>query len=126
MRRVGVTAVAVPRTERSARGDPDPLGTLPLTAVLVAVLFGIIENLAHGWDSPGIVVAFTAGALLTALFARHALRSPAPLFDPRVLASPRLRAPPPWAPPAASSACSPSSRTSRTDRPVGRRSSVRR
>lgn len=85
-------AVAVPRTERSAHGNPDPLGTLLLTAGLVAVLFGIIEGPAHGWGSPRIVAAFTAGALLTALFARHALRSPAPLFDPRVFASPRLRA----------------------------------
>lgn len=85
-------AVAVPRTARSARGNPDPLGTLLLTAGLVAVVFGIIEGPVHGWGSPRIVVAFTTGALLTALFTRHALRSPAPLFDPRVFASHRLRA----------------------------------
>ncbi|MGF1235932.1 MFS transporter [Streptomyces sp. 2-6] len=85
-------ALAVPRTARAARGNPDPLGTVLLTAGLVAVLFGIIEGPAYGWGSARIVAAFAAGALLVALFARHALRSPAPLFDPRVFARPRLRA----------------------------------
>ncbi|GGW30383.1 MFS transporter [Streptomyces lucensis JCM 4490] len=85
-------AVTVPRTERSARSSPDPLGTLLLTAGLVAVLFGIIEGPAYGWTSPRILGAFGAGALLVAGFTGHALRSPAPLFDPRVFASARLRA----------------------------------
>ncbi|MEU6087531.1 MFS transporter [Streptomyces sp. NPDC047085] len=84
--------VTTPRTERSTRSNPDPLGTLLLTAGLVAVLFGIIEGPAYGWTSPRILGAFTAGALLVAAFTGHALRSPAPLFDPRVFASSRLRA----------------------------------
>ncbi|MEV7126687.1 MFS transporter [Streptomyces sp. NPDC093260] len=85
-------ALAVPRTARAALGNPDPLGTVLLTAGLVAALSGIIEGPAYGWGSPRIVAAFAVGALLVALFARHALRSPAPLFDPRVFARPRLRA----------------------------------
>ncbi|GGL75714.1 MFS transporter [Streptomyces fumigatiscleroticus] len=85
-------ALTTPRTDRSAHSNPDPLGTLLLTAGLVAVLFGIIEGPSYGWAAPGILAAFAAGALLIALFARHALRSRAPLFDPRVLASRRLRA----------------------------------
>ncbi|MEV5878694.1 MFS transporter [Streptomyces sp. NPDC052101] len=85
-------AVTVPRTERSARSNPDPLGTLLLTAGLVAVLFGIIEGPAYGWSSARILGAFATGALLIAVFTGHALRSPAPLFDPRVFASARLRA----------------------------------
>ncbi|MGW3205928.1 MFS transporter [Streptomyces sp. NPDC001135] len=85
-------SIAVPRTERSARSNPDPLGTLLLTAGLVAVLFGIIEGPAYGWTSARILGAFAAGALLVAAFSRHALRSPAPLFDPRVFGSARLRA----------------------------------
>ncbi|WP_239146311.1 MFS transporter, partial [Streptomyces sp. SID10815] len=85
-------ALAVPRTARTARGNPDPLGTVLLTAGLVAVLFGIIEGPAYGWGSPRIVAAFAVGVLLVAVFTRHALRSPAPLFDPRVFARPRLRA----------------------------------
>ncbi|WP_078963569.1 MFS transporter [Streptomyces durhamensis] len=85
-------AVTVPRTERSTRSSPDPLGTLLLTAGLVAVLFGIIEGPAYGWTSARILGAFTAGALLIAAFTGHGLRASAPLFDPRVFASARLRA----------------------------------
>ncbi|UXY37401.1 MFS transporter [Streptomyces albidocamelliae] len=84
--------VTTPRTERSPDGHPDPLGTLLLTTGLVAVLFGIIEGPVHGWTSARILGAFTAGALLIAGFTGHALRSPAPLFDPRAFASARLRA----------------------------------
>ncbi|MBJ7905430.1 MFS transporter [Streptomyces sp. DSM 110735] len=84
-------AVTTPRTERSPGARPDPLGTVLLTAGLVAVLFGIIEGPTYGWTSARILGAFLAGAVLIAVFTRHALRSPAPLFDPRVFASPRLR-----------------------------------
>ncbi|MER6451867.1 MFS transporter [Streptomyces sp900105245] len=84
--------VTTPRTERSPDGHPDPLGTLLLTTGLVAILFGIIEGPVHGWTSARILGAFTAGALLIAGFTGHALRSPAPLFDPRAFASARLRA----------------------------------
>ncbi|MVO83611.1 MFS transporter [Streptomyces sp. p1417] len=89
-------ARAVPRTDHSA-GTPaapalDPVGTLLLTAGLVAVLFGIIESPMHGWASARILGAFAAGAVLLALFTAHALRSPAPLVDPRVFRSARLRA----------------------------------
>ncbi|SMF14785.1 MFS transporter [Streptomyces sp. Amel2xC10] len=84
--------VTTPRTARAPGGRPDPVGTLLLTAGLVAVLFGVIEGPGHGWTSPDILLAFTAGALLIAAFTGHALRSPAPLFDPRVFRSPRLRA----------------------------------
>ncbi|MGW7254085.1 MFS transporter [Streptomyces sp. NPDC054834] len=84
-------AVTTPRTDRAARSNLDPLGTLLLTAGLVALLFGIIEGPAHGWTSARILGAFAAGALLVAAFTAHALRSPAPLFDPRVFVSPRLR-----------------------------------
>ncbi|MER7932586.1 MULTISPECIES: MFS transporter [unclassified Streptomyces] len=85
-------AVTTPRTERSRHSHLDPLGTLLLTAGLVAVLFGIIEGPSYGWTSAPILGSFAAGAALTALFAGHALRSPRPLFDPRVFASARLRA----------------------------------
>ncbi|MFJ9725271.1 MFS transporter [Streptomyces sp. NPDC101209] len=85
-------ALATPRTERAPDNHPDPAGTLLLTAALVALLFGIIEGPAYGWTSPRILGVFAAGALLVAAFARHALRSPTPLFDPRVFASARLRA----------------------------------
>ncbi|MEU1407049.1 MFS transporter [Streptomyces sp. NPDC005728] len=85
-------AVTTPRTDRSEPSNLDPLGTLLLTAGLVAVLFGIIEGPAYGWSSARILGSFAAGGLLVALFTVHALRSPRPLFDPRVFASARLRA----------------------------------
>ncbi|MFR9796374.1 MFS transporter [Streptomyces sp. MS06] len=85
-------AVTTPRTARSPHGSPDPLGTALLTGGLVALLFGIIEGPGRGWASPGILSAFAAGALLLALFTGHALRSDTALFDPRVFATPRLRA----------------------------------
>lgn len=85
-------ALTTPRTERAAHSNLDPTGTLLLTTGLVAVLFGIIEGPTYGWTSPRIVTAFTAGAVLIAAFTRHALRSRTPLLDPRVFASPTLRA----------------------------------
>jgi len=81
-----------PRTERAAHSHLDPTGTLLLTTGLVAVLFGIIEGPAYGWSSPRIITAFTAGAVLISAFTLHALRSRTPLLDPRVFASPTLRA----------------------------------
>ncbi|WP_427166279.1 MFS transporter [Streptomyces sp. C1-1] len=85
-------ALTTPRTERAPDNHPDPVGTLLLTAALVALLFGIIEGPAYGWTSPRILGVFAAGAFLVAVFARHALRSRTPLFDPRVFISARLRA----------------------------------
>ncbi|MFJ9868464.1 MFS transporter [Streptomyces sp. NPDC101165] len=98
-------AVTTPRTARSTGSNPDlspssqlrssggdPYGTLLLTAGLVADLFGIIEGPTYGWASARILGAFAAGAALIAAFTLHALRSAAPLFDPRVFSSPRLRA----------------------------------
>ncbi|MFI8229660.1 MFS transporter [Streptomyces sp. NPDC085900] len=85
-------ALTTPRTDRAPDNHPDPVGTLLLTAALVALLFGIIEGPTYGWTSPRILGVFAAGALLVAAFARHALRSRTPLFDPRVFASARLRA----------------------------------
>ncbi|MEU6220374.1 MFS transporter [Streptomyces sp. NPDC047022] len=84
-------AFTTPRTDRAPGNNPDPLGALLLTTGLIAVLFGIIEGPVYGWGSPRILGAFAAGAVLVALFTVHALRSPAPLFDPRVLSSSRLR-----------------------------------
>ncbi|MEV5904627.1 MFS transporter [Streptomyces sp. NPDC052127] len=85
-------ALTTPRTARSPHSNLDPLGTVLLTAGLVAVLFGIIEGPDHGWTSPRILGSFGAGALLVAAFTLQALRSRTPLFDPRVFRSAALRA----------------------------------
>ncbi|WP_078868518.1 MFS transporter [Streptomyces sp. NRRL B-1347] len=86
-------ARTTPRTPVSQEAPAlDPLGTLLLTAGLVAVLFGIIESPLYGWTSARILSAFAVGAVLTGAFVLHALRSKAPLFDPRVFRSRRLSA----------------------------------
>ncbi|GGR71501.1 MFS transporter [Streptomyces aureoverticillatus] len=88
-------ARTTPRTDTAvgaATPSLDPFGTLLLTAGLVAVLFGIIESPMYGWGAPRILCAFAAGAVLLAAFSAHALRARAPLFDPRVFRSARLRA----------------------------------
>ncbi|MFI5977691.1 MFS transporter [Streptomyces sp. NPDC051452] len=89
---IAAVARVVPRTERPASGHTDPLGAVLLIVGLVAVLFGIIEGPSYGWLSARIVGAFVAGVVLVAAFTVHALRVQGPLFDPRVFASPRLRA----------------------------------
>ncbi|WP_330348531.1 MFS transporter [Streptomyces sp. NBC_00582] len=85
-------ARTTPRTARSAGAGLDPLGTLLLTAGLVAVLHGIIEGPGHGWTSTLILGSFATGAVLITGFTLHSLRTGAPLFDPRVFRAPRLRA----------------------------------
>ncbi|MEV5978202.1 MFS transporter [Streptomyces sp. NPDC052114] len=88
-------ARTAPRTDKETGASApalDPLGTLLLTGGLLALLFGIIESPLYGWTSARILAAFATGLALVGLFAAHALRSRAPLFDPRVFASPRLRA----------------------------------
>ncbi|MET7567918.1 MFS transporter [Streptomyces sp. NPDC005492] len=84
--------LTTPRTARAAHSNLDPTGTALLTTGLVAVLFGIIEGPVYGWTSPRILTAFATSAALLTTFTRHALRSSTPLFDPRVFASPTLRA----------------------------------
>ncbi|MGW7077078.1 MFS transporter [Streptomyces sp. NPDC054866] len=81
-----------PRTETSVEAAIDPVGAVLLTGGLFAVLFGIIESPVYGWTSARILVAFALGAALIGAFVAHALRSRAPLFDPRVFGSRRLRA----------------------------------
>ncbi|MFF8642258.1 MFS transporter [Streptomyces sp. NPDC015345] len=86
-------ARTTPRTDKAVDAPaPDPVGTLLLTGGLFALLFGIIESPLYGWTSARILAAFAVGAVLVASFAAHALRSRAPLLDPRVFGSRRLRA----------------------------------
>ncbi|MFD4478386.1 MFS transporter [Streptomyces sp. NPDC058471] len=84
-------ARTAPRTETSPDAAVDPVGAVLLTGGLLAVLFGIIESPMYGWASARILVAFALGAALIGAFVAHALRSRAPLFDPRVFRSRRLR-----------------------------------
>ncbi|MCB5166738.1 MFS transporter [Streptomyces bambusae] len=86
------TARLVPRIPRRPEAPLDPAGAVLLTGALLAFVHGIIEGPAYGWTSPQVLGSFGAGAVLLALFVRHALRAAHPLFDPRVFGSRRLRA----------------------------------
>ncbi|MFE9428684.1 MFS transporter [Kitasatospora sp. NPDC006697] len=88
----GLVARGLPRTARNPQVRLDPLGSVLLTAAVLAVVDGLVEGPHHGWGSPRVLGAFGLGVLLAAAFLRHALRSPHPLFDPRLFRSPRLRA----------------------------------
>ncbi|GAB2907284.1 MFS transporter [Nonomuraea fastidiosa] len=86
-----LVAAVVPRAPR----HPAALGltgTALLTAASVALLAGIIEGPDAGWASGPTLGAFGAAAVLFAVFVAHQLRARAPLLDPRLFASARLRA----------------------------------
>lgn len=85
-------ARAVPRTPSRPDAAVDPLGALVLAGALCAVVYGIIEGPSYGWASGHVLAAFAAGAALLAGFVLRALRAARPLLDPRIFASPRLRA----------------------------------
>ncbi|MYV96874.1 MFS transporter [Streptomyces sp. SID3343] len=83
--------VVTPRTDTHPAAL-DPIGSALLIAGLVGVLYGIIEGPSLGWGSAEVIAGFALGVLLLAVFVLHALRVEHPLLDPRVFASPRLRA----------------------------------
>lgn len=85
-------ARTVPRTPSRPDAAVDPAGAALLAAALLAVVYGIIEGPAYGWASVRVLTAFGAGAGLLAAFTGHALRAARPLLDPRIFASPKLRA----------------------------------
>ncbi|RSO16314.1 MFS transporter [Streptomyces sp. WAC 06725] len=81
--RVPVDAASVPFDTTSAA---------LLAAPVVALLFGLIEGRELGWASVPVLAAFAVALALGALFVRHALRSAAPLVDPRLFKLPAVRA----------------------------------
>lgn len=87
-----LVALRLPKTARHPAARLDPLGSALLTVSVLAVVDGIVEGPHDGWGSVRVLSAFGLGTLLAAAFVRHALRSPRPLFDPRLFRSPRLRA----------------------------------
>lgn len=87
----GAIAVLAPRTPRR----PAPLdlpGSVLSAAVIVAVLYGLIEGRELGWGSAPVLGSFAAAVALGIIAVLIGLRRPHPLLDPRVFAVPRLRA----------------------------------
>lgn len=87
-----VVARLTPRSPERSKSAPDPVGSLLLTAALTALVYGIIEGPPRGWGSAHVLTAFGLGAVLLTAFVVHGLRAAKPLLDPRIFASPVLRA----------------------------------
>ncbi|MGW1123765.1 MFS transporter [Streptomyces sp. NPDC002526] len=81
-----------PRSPERTDSAPDPLGSLLLVAALTALVYGIIEGPPQGWGSARVLTAFGLGAVLLTVFTVHGLRAARPLLDPRIFASPVVRA----------------------------------
>lgn len=69
----------------------DPWGTVLLVGATVALLVGIVQGPAAGWDSVVVVAGFTCAAILFTLWTLVELRTAQPLLDPRLFRLPALR-----------------------------------
>ena len=82
-------ALLVPKSaadREPGAGRLDWAGALLSAAGLVAVIYGIISEPAHGWD-PSVLTALAGGAALLAAFTARQLREASPLVDLRLFAS---------------------------------------
>jgi EmrB/QacA subfamily drug resistance transporter len=90
---IGVLAVVLalrllPPVEREEAGPIDWVGFLMLGTGLPALTYGLAEiGNGGGITEPRVAVALFGGALLVALFARHALRARRPLLDVRLFSN---------------------------------------
>jgi len=62
-------------------------GALTVTGAITLLVFALVQGPDAGWNSPGILIAATAGLLLLALFGVVERRSRDPLMPPRLLAN---------------------------------------
>lgn len=81
-----------PRSPERSDAAPEPVGSLLLVAALTALVYGIIEGPPQGWGSARVLTAFGLGAVMLTVFTVHGLRVARPLLDPRIFASPVVRA----------------------------------
>lgn len=61
-------------------------GLLPAPGIM-AMLYGVSQSKAHGWDDPQVWGTIIAGALVMAYWARRSLRASEPFVDLRLLGS---------------------------------------
>ncbi len=86
------TVVLVPTSKDPSGAHIDLVGTVVSIAMLVSLLFAIIEGPSHGWTSPLIVTAFVVGAVLLGAFVLWELHTPHPMLDVSFFANPRFSA----------------------------------
>ena len=75
----------VPPSPARERTRIDWIGALLLSAGLALVLLGISRANTWGWDSPAFLGTLSAGLATIAGFVAHALRTPDPLVDIKVM-----------------------------------------
>lgn len=88
---LALAAAAAPKTPRYAR-PVAPLGVLLLTCSFFVLLFALVSGPQQGWTSRTVLGSFAAAAAALTWWVRRELRSAHPLLDPRLLASPPVRA----------------------------------
>ena len=89
---VGAGLLVIPQSRKPAAGPLDVVGALLSVAGLGGLLVGIIEGPDRGWLSAPVLVAISAGIVLTVAFVQRELSTPDPLFDVRILARPVVAA----------------------------------
>lgn len=67
--------------DTEATGWPDAIGAVLLAAGVGALALGMVKGPAWGWRSGGVVAAFTAAAVLLALFVVRSARHPFPVIE---------------------------------------------
>ncbi len=78
---------------RDPRATPlDGVGTLLVSAMLFALLYGIIEQPAYGWGDLSIRLSLIAAVVLLIAFVLWEVRQPYPLLDVRVFRNRRFTA----------------------------------
>jgi EmrB/QacA subfamily drug resistance transporter len=76
----------LPAQPTGTRGRFDVAGLLLLSPALAGLLYGLARaSIDGGFGHPGVIIPLATGAALLAGFAGHALRTPAPLIDLRLL-----------------------------------------
>jgi EmrB/QacA subfamily drug resistance transporter len=90
----GIVAILLVVPESKAVRAPalDPVGAALSVAGLVALVYGIIEVPAQGWDDPLIIGSLAAAAVLLGAFLAWERRVAEPMLDVRLFRNPRFSA----------------------------------
>jgi EmrB/QacA subfamily drug resistance transporter len=82
----------VPESRDPSHAALDPLGALLSIAALGSILWAVIEAPGHGWTSSTILLGFTVGLVMLAVFFVWELRSSHPMLDMHFFENPRFSA----------------------------------
>ncbi len=91
---LGIVAIllVVPESKAQHRPALDPIGALLSIGGLVALVYGIIEVPAQGWDDPAILGSLGAAVILLGAFLVWERRVAQPMLDVRLFRNPRFSA----------------------------------